>query len=88
MLEEQKNFYVEVRQRLMDTEVLRGSVERTEQKVYDLKLTIEEARREKAIGRLRIWISPPQYMQEYEKALSEREKGTADWLVRSQMFEK
>ena len=88
MLKEQKELYAEVRQRLMDTEVLKESIERTEQKVYDMKLTIEEARREEAIVRLRTWISPPQYMQEYEKALSEREKGTADWLVQSEMFEK
>lgn len=87
-LNEQKKLYAEVRQRLMDTEVLKESMERTEQKVNDLKLTIEEVRREEAIDRLRTWISPPQYMQEYEKALSERERGTADWLVQSQMFER
>jgi flagellar biosynthesis GTPase FlhF len=88
MLMEQKALYAEVSQRLMDTEVLKESMERTEQKVYDLKLTIEKDRRKEAIDGLRTWISPPQYMQEYEKALSERENGTADWFIQSQMFEK
>jgi hypothetical protein len=52
-LEEQKDFYAEVRKRLINTEDLKESMERAEQKVYDIKLTIEEARREEAIGRLK-----------------------------------
>jgi hypothetical protein len=81
-LKKQTDFYDEVRQHLKDTEVLKKSVERSEEKVYDLKLTIEWPGREAAIDRLRAWISPPQYLQAYEKALSEREKGTRTGLYR------
>ncbi|OCL03838.1 hypothetical protein AOQ84DRAFT_137126 [Glonium stellatum] len=78
--------YEEVKERLLASDE-RENLKCTNERIADMKDDIEQERRVYSIDRIRNWLSPPEFLQEYEKAVDIREDGTTDWLFEDPRLE-
>ena len=82
----QENSLAAIEARLLQLDILARKAEQEQERLHSLKLGIEASRRDDAFDRLKHWIAPPEYMQELERLIQERERGTADWILQAQEF--
>ncbi|KAL2075301.1 hypothetical protein VTL71DRAFT_244 [Oculimacula yallundae] len=65
----------------------RVAARNAQENLTTLKREVEQAQRDEIVSRARAWLSPPDFAQDYEKALVAREEDTAEWLFDDPMVE-
>lgn len=91
---EEKQEFAQVRLEELSSKLLTAVADMEEKnkevlaKVEGMNDEFGEVHREFTRNCLRRWLSPPEFLQEYERALDSREEGTASWLFEETTFEK
>ncbi|KAH6714527.1 hypothetical protein BKA61DRAFT_673850 [Leptodontidium sp. MPI-SDFR-AT-0119] len=85
-LNDAEHRFAEARERKLAADA-RAEARRAQENLKKLKGEVEQAQRDELTSRVRTWLSPPEFAQDYEKALVSREEDTAEWLFDDPMVE-